>query len=187
LSELPKASSTALVIIAVIDLALFSNMTVFGLIAYVIGALGLALGILYSYKPSAIVGLLLTGVAGAASMEFTSLLDTGPLFAAIVGLMIPMFVITWIALSLHEESSRETWPARKTVSVSVLYAGLVLVSTPLISLLLSLFVPSVTTRFTTVTEAAILFVVLTVSAVILTGGMSAPGAPELASEGVSKK
>ncbi len=182
MSERSWILATTLVIIAIVDLALFSTITILTVLAYVIGALGIALGSRYSYRNASVLGLLITGTAAAASMNFTTVLDMGPLLAAISGLMIPMFVLAWAALAPSGDMIPSTPHARRGITLSVVFAGVVIASEPVATFFLSLLLPSLTTRFTTVSEVAIMLVVLTASGIFLTRARKAPGGRETAEQ-----
>jgi hypothetical protein len=167
--------TTILVIIAIVDLALFSTITILTVLAFIIGALGITLGNRYSYKSASVLGLLITGTAAAASMDFSTVLEAGPLLATISGLMIPMFVLTWAAVMPGVNMIPGGSHARRGIVLSVFYAGIVLASEPVASFFLSLLLPSITTGFNTVSEVAIVLVVLAATAIFLTRARKTPG------------
>jgi hypothetical protein len=160
--------SVAVSAIAIVDLALFSDMSALTLVAYLIGAFGLVLGIFYSYRPSSVIGALVIGAAAAASMESATILDASPLMAAIIGLIAPMAAISWIALSVQEEGSPEFLPPRRTVTLSAVYASAILAVTPASLFLLSILFPGVITRLTAVSEVSVMMIALIISSLFLT-------------------
>ncbi|MBU0624668.1 MAG: hypothetical protein KJ672_07465, partial [Candidatus Thermoplasmatota archaeon] len=94
-------------IVAVVDLAVFSQHSILVILAQVVGAALILLGMLYDYRPSSLTGLLIVATASAAAIELPSLLEVGQILTAIVSLAIPMFVLTWLALSAEEGESTD--------------------------------------------------------------------------------
>lgn len=187
MNGLSKITTIILVVIAMIDLALFSNMTILTLVAYLIGVLGMTLGIQFSYRSASVFGLFIIGTAAAASMEFATVLQVSPLLAAISGLMIPMFVLTWTAFSVNEQGHQDIGSSRRGIAASVFYAGVVLASAPVISFFMSFLLPTVTTRFSTVTEISIMMVVLITSGILLTTEKIGPRASTGSEEEAASK
>jgi hypothetical protein len=182
-----KTLDVAVAALAIVDLALFSDMTALTLVAYLIGAFGLVLGILYSYRPSSVIGVLVIGAAAAASMESTTILDASPLIAAIIGLVAPVSAISWIALSVQEEGSPEFWPPRRTVALSAVYASAILAVTPVSLFLLSILFPGVISRLTAVSEVSIMIIALIISTLFLTRQSISRKVPEPVAERASEE
>ncbi len=155
-------------IVAVVDLAVFSQHSVLVILAQAIGAALILLGMFYDYRPSSLTGLLIVATASAAAIELPSLLEVGQIVTAIVSLAIPMFVLTWLALSAQEGESTDVLLLKRPATIALTYALICLFSAPIVILLMSLLAPTTATRTTPITEIAIVLIVTVGGAIALT-------------------
>lgn len=155
-------------IMAVVDLAVFSQHGILVILAQAIGAALILLGIFYDYRPSSLTGLLIVATASAAAIELPSLLEVGQILTAIASLAIPMFVLTWLALSAEEGESTDVLLLKRPATIALTFALICLFSAPVVILVMSLLAPTAATRTTPMTEIAIMLIVTVVGAIALT-------------------
>ena len=157
-----------LVVVASADLLVFSQHGILVILAQAIGTVLILLGLLSSYRPSSLVGLLLTATASASAIDLPSLLEVGQIFTAIVSLAIPMFVLTWLALSAEEGESTDVLLLKRPAMIALTFAIVCLFSAPVVILVMSLIAPTTSIRLTPMTEIAIMLIATVVGAIALT-------------------
>jgi hypothetical protein len=145
-------------ILATADLMIFSRLTIFPLMAISIGIVVMFLGLEYSYRPASIIGMLVVAIAASASISIPSLLTIGNLLTAIIGLLLPLLMLIWIALSVEEGDNQQVAVVRRAAYVSVAYSLVCLWSAPLVVLVVSLFSPTIAMSMTTLGEISIMMV-----------------------------
>jgi hypothetical protein len=155
-------------IVAVVDLAVFSQHSIIVILAQAIGAALILLGTFYDYRPSSLTGLLIVATASASAIDLPSLLEVGQILTAIVSLAIPMFVLTWLALSAEEGESTDVLLLKRPAIIALTFALICLFSAPVVILVMSLLAPTTSTRVTPMTEIAIMLIVTVVGAIALT-------------------
>lgn len=168
MSQFTKTAKSILAVIAVADMSAFSDLTSLTLVSIILGSAVIILGLQFSIKFASIVGLLIVGVAAASSMNMVTVLEVAPLIGAITGLLIPMMLLLGICLTADDETDQAAEVGRKQLAIAIAFAGMVLASAPIVSLVLSFALPTVTMRFTAVTEIAIMMVFLIGGGIILT-------------------
>jgi hypothetical protein len=157
-----------LVVVASIDLAVFSEHSFLVVLAQAMGTVLILLGLQSTYRASALVGLLLTATASASAIDLPSLLEVGQIITAIGSLAIPMFVLTWLALSAEEGESADVLLLKRPAIIAVTFALICLFSAPVVILVMSLLAPTTSMRITPMTEIAIILIVTVVGAIALT-------------------
>lgn len=168
-----------LAIAAVADLIVFSQHSLLVILAQIVGAALVLLGMLYAYRPSSVAGLLIAATASAAAINLPSLLEVGQVITGILSLAIPAFILTWIALSAEEGESRDVILLKRPAMVALTYALICLWSAPLVILFVGLLRPTISARTTSTTEIAIIMITTIVGGVLLTRYMpAAAGAQE---------
>jgi len=169
-------------IVAVVDLAVFSQHSILVILAQAIGAALILLGMFYDYRPSSVTGLLIVATASAAAIELPSLLEVSQILTAIVSLAIPTFALTWLALSAEEGESTDVLLLKRPATTALIFALVCLFSAPIVVLVMSLLAPTISTRITPTTEMAIILIATTVGTIVLTRRASAaerlPGTQE---------
>jgi len=170
-------------IVAVVDLVVFSQHSILIILAQAIGAALILLGIFYDYRPSSLTGMLIVATASAAAIELPSLLEVGQILTAIVSLAIPMFVLTWLALSAEEGESTDVLLLKKPATTALVFALVCLFSAPIVVLVMSLLAPTISTRITPTTEMAIILIATTVGTIVLTRRASAAARLPVTQEG----
>ena len=157
-----------LVFAALGDLLLFSHATILTLIALGIGAAMILLGILNSYKPASVVGLIIVAIGAAGSMQLSTLLEIGAILTALIGLAVPLLLLTWTALSVEEEEPKEAFITKTPLIAALTYALLCLWTPSLVLLVMGFAIPTVSMRATATTEIAIMLVAVIIGGMILT-------------------
>ncbi len=137
----------------------FSRLTILSLAAIAIGVFTMFLGLEFSYRPASVIGLLAVAVTASASITILSLDTIGAVLTAMIGLLLPLLVLIWIALSAEEGDKQEVAVVRKSAALSVLFAIICLWSAPLAILAISFFAPTVAMSASTLTEISIVIVV----------------------------
>ncbi len=155
-------------VVAVADLVVFSQHSVLVVLAQAIGAALIILGMFYDYRPSSLTGLLIVATASAAAIELPSLLEVGQILTAIGSLALPMFVLTWLALSAEEGESTDVLLLKRPAIIAFTFVLICLFSAPLVILVMSLLAPTTSMRATPITEIAIMLMVTVVGAIALT-------------------
>jgi len=163
-----------LLIVAALAILLFSNLVAITIILITTGTILVMLGITIFYRPPSAIGLLLVATGAAMSVQLESLTEIRMFIVAVIGLFIPIFVISWVALSPKIEGISQQFLIRKPVLITVLYASICLVSVPAVVFLVSLFLPTISMRLSIMTEIAIILLVAIGGAVILTFRNSRP-------------
>lgn len=170
--------------LAVLDLMIFSHLTILPMIAILIGAVVIFLGIEYSYRPASIVGMLVVAIAASASISIPSLLTLSNLLTAMVGLLLPLLILIWLALSTEEGEAQEVTVVRNAALVSVGYALVCIWSAPIAILVVSLFSPTLAMNVSILVEISILLVITVAGGVLMmrrTPRTITPAEPESAS------
>jgi hypothetical protein len=147
-----------IMILATADLMVFSRLTLFPLMAISIGTVVMLLGVQYSYRLASVIGMLVVAIAASASVTVPSLLTIGELLTVIIGLLLPLMMLIWIALSAEEGDTQHVAVVRRAAYMSVAYSLACLWTTPLVVLAISLFSPSVAMSISTLGEISIMMV-----------------------------
>ena len=155
-----------LLAIAVVDLLVFSRLTGFSILTAALGSVMILLGIAYNDRQASALGLLVISVVAAASITITTLTDVSTVLTAFLGLLLPLFLLAYIALSA-EEGEAPPPLARRPVLVSVGYMTGCTLSAPIVVLLLSVLIPGVALRVETMTEMGIILVTATALGIAL--------------------
>lgn len=157
----------AVIILATADLMVFSRLTIFPLLGIIIGIVAMFLGLAYSYRPASVVGMLVVAVSASASISIPSLLTIGDLLTAIVGLLLPLLMLIWIALSAEEGDNQQVAVIRKAAYISVGYSLVCLWSAPIAVLVISVFAPTIAMSISTLGEIAIIMVATIASGLLV--------------------
>jgi len=157
-----------LVVAVAADIMIFSRITTLPLIAIAVGTAMVLLGIEYSYRVASFAGLLVVAATGGASVEITSLLELDTILTAMIGLLIPILVLVWLALSAEEGERQQVSVMKRPAAISLGYAFFCVWSVPIVILIMSLLIPTISMRITTITEAAIILIATIAGGVLLT-------------------
>lgn len=149
---------TAIVVAAVADMLVFSHLTFAVLVISAIGVAMMLIGLFFSYRPAALLGMLVVTICAAAAMEIATLLTVGNVLSALVGLVLPASVLAWLALSAEEQVTIDFSIARKPLAATAVYAVFSIASVAMFVIALGLVSPTLPTTITVVTESAIMLV-----------------------------
>jgi hypothetical protein len=163
----PKYAKILLILAVVADILVFSSATSLSIAFIGIGTAMILLGILYSYRLSSIVGFLIVSTVAANGADITSLTEIGPLMTALVGLLLPLFFLMWLALAAEEDAHMAPL-MRRPLAISLVYAFICLWCVPLLVLALGVFFPTVFARVSTMTEIALMLTVTITGGIALT-------------------
>ena len=158
-----------IVVIAVVDILVFSKASWLILLAMGVGATTILMGILFAYRPASAIGAVIIAIGAASSIEIPNLTGVSTLLTAIFGLLIPLFILVPVATSIEQGELRSSVLKRKPAILSALYLLGCVFSVPITVFLLSLFSPELSTRSSTTTETAILLLIAITGAVIVAG------------------
>ncbi len=153
-------------LLTVADLMLFSRLTIMPLVAIVIGVFTMFLGLEFSYRPASVVGMLVVAITVSASIAISSLITIGAILTAMLGLLLPLVMLIWIALSAEEGDTQSVAVVRRAAVLSVGYALVCIWSAPLTILVVSLFTPTIAMSASTLAEIAIILVATIAGAII---------------------
>ncbi len=139
-------------------LMLFSRLTLMPLVAIVIGVFTMFLGLEFSYRPASVIGMLVVAVTASASITISSVLTIDAILTEIIGLLLPLLMLIWIALSAEEGDTQNVAVVKKAAVLSVVFALICIWSAPVTIFIVSLFVPTIAMSTSTLTEIAIILV-----------------------------
>ena len=151
----------------------FCSMNTYTLFLLALGAGIMALAFFSYYRPGAVLGLLLVAIAAAESMEVDTLVEARMLLTAVIGLMLPVALLTQFALS-SEVEVRSQFRQRTPAVVAGAYAVICVCSVPITVAAVGLMFPSVTAKFSVLTEAAIVLLFVSIGATLLTSRRVGP-------------
>ena len=147
----------------------FSSMNAYTLFLTILGAGIMALAFFSYYRPGAVLGLVLVVTSVAFSMDIETLVEASMLTTSILGLMLPVTLLTLFALS-SEIESRPLYRPKRPMLVAGAFALLCVLSVPLTTVLVGIVMPNVTAKFSVLTETAIVLLFVSVGVTLLTSG-----------------
>jgi len=156
------------VAVLIADISVFSEVTILTLLAFILGGIMILLGILYAYQPSAFLGTLVVAVGGASSMQLTSVLDVGAFLTAFIGLLLPVLLLALHSLGVESEEIGKMAMRTKPALFAILFGGVCILSAPLVSAGISIFIPTMSMRLSTMSEIAVMLLVTVVGTLYLT-------------------
>ena len=156
------------VAVLIADISVFSEVTLITLIALVLGGIMILLGIFYAYRPSAFLGTLVVAAGGASSMQLTSVLDVGEILTAFIGLLLPVLLLTLHSLGVESEEIGKMAMRSKPALFAILFGAVCILSAPLVSAGISIFMPTMSMRLSTMSEIAIMLLFTVVGTLYLT-------------------
>ena len=157
--------SCSLAILSAVAMLAFSKANFGTLIGVLAGDILVIAGLLNKYTPAAVFGMLVAAASTGASTDIYTLTETSSLMTAILGLFLPVIVLTWLALSAEDE---DISVRRRPSLVTSVYAVLGLLSVPITVAVAGLVQPAFAARISTMTEVAILLFASAVGAIALT-------------------
>ena len=164
---LSKSIKLVILVLVAADFMIFSRITILPLVAMMVGVALSGIGIESSYRPASLFGLLIITTTAATSIEIPSLLDIGDIMIAFIGILLPSLAMIWLALSIEEGETLEVLFMKGPTAISLGYALVCVWSAPLVILVLSFFLPTVSTRVTILSEISIILVTAIAGAVFI--------------------
>jgi len=181
-NRLDDAAKILLVAVMVIEMSVFAEATVLTLISLALGGIMIALGSLYAYRPGAIVGVIVVAIGAASSIQLDTVLEASAVLTAVLGLLLPLFVLALHALGA-ELGDLRVLPARsRHAAFALLFGVICVISAPLLTGMMSVILPTMAMRLGITAETAILLLVAAAGSVILTRRTSARRTIEPAQE-----
>lgn len=168
MSRLDTASGILVVAILLVDMSVFTEATPLTLIALFLGGLMIVLGTLYSYREGAFLGVLVVATAATASIKLDSVLEVGAALTAILGVLLPTFLLSVHALRTEPGSAGLTSIKGRPVVLVMIFGILCVFAAPLVFGSVSMILPTMTIRLGAIAEIAATLLVATAGAVVLT-------------------
>lgn len=172
MNRLDAAAKVLVVVMLLAAMSVFMEATILTLIALVLGGAMVVLGSIYSYRPGTVTGVVAVAAGAAASVNLETLLEVRTVLTALLGLMLPLFLLALYTLGTGEDA-RTAPVKRRPALVALMFCLGCLLSAPLVVGLLSLVLPTMTTRLSGTAETAIVLLVAAVGSVLLTRHTSA--------------
>lgn len=182
MSRLDDAAKLLVVAVLITEISVFAEATVLTLMALALGGIMVALGSLYAYRPGAVAGLLVVATGAASSIQLDSVLEVSAILTAVLGLLLPLFVLALHALGAGQGDLKTMSARSRPAAFALLFGVACVLSAPLLIGLMGLFVPTMTMRLGGIAETAVLLLVAATGSVVLTRRMSAKRTIELARE-----
>ena len=162
-----KNIKLVILLLVAADFMIFSRITILPLAAMTVGVVLSSIGIASSYRSASLFGLLIVTTTAAASIEIPSLVDIGYIMTAFISILLPSLAMIWLALSIEEGETLEVLFMKRPTAISLSYALACIWSAPLVVLVLSFFLPTVSTRVTILSEISIVMVTAIAGAVFI--------------------
>lgn len=156
------------VAVLIADISVFSVVTVMTLLTLILGGIMILLGIFYAYRWSAFLGTLVVAAGGASSMQLTSVLDVGAVLTAFIGLLLPVLLLTLHALGVESEEIGKMAMKTRPALFAILFGAVCILSAPLLSAGISIFMPTMAMRLSTTSEIAIMLLITAAGTLYLT-------------------
>lgn len=157
-----------IIVLCVVVMSVFSNITLLTMTALALGTLAITLGISYSYRPASIVGLLTIYVSAASTMEIPTLIETSLVITAILGMLVPVVLLGILALSFEDEENDSIVIPKRPLAMSLFYGIVCVMAAPLVSLVISIVAPTIALNVNIVSQMALVFIVAIFGGVYLT-------------------
>ncbi|MBU1158518.1 MAG: hypothetical protein KKE24_04185 [Candidatus Thermoplasmatota archaeon] len=152
---------------SIIAILVFSRMSSYSLFVLAFGALIMLIAFASYYRPAGLFGLFIVAISATMSMQIDTLIETGPMIAVAVGMLIPMTLLTLFALS-SESDGENGYFQRRPVFLGAAYIGCCLLSVAVVIAITGLVFPHMSLRFYGLMEISILLMVSAVLAIALT-------------------
>jgi hypothetical protein len=167
LMEFGRDQKIVLSIGAIVVLMLFSRIEQATLLGMLVAATLMVLGLVVYSRPTCVIGMMIASGSAAASLGQQSLTVVGNLLNTGIGLIVPIYLLAWIALSAEEEP-RPIVIRRGPALVTSVYAIVCLLSVGIVALTLGVVAPAVAISMSALMEIAIVLLTTIVGITILT-------------------
>jgi hypothetical protein len=165
--KLGRDHKIVLAIVAIIVLMLFSQIETSTLLGMIVAAALMVLGLVSYSRTTCVIGMMIASGSAAASLGQQSLTVVGNLLNTAIGLLVPIYLLAWIALSAEDEP-RPIVIRRSPALLTAIYATACLLSVGVVALILGVIVPAVSIGMSALMEIAIVLLTTTVGITILT-------------------
>jgi len=167
-SKLDTGAKILVVATLLAAISVFMRATPFTLIALVLGGALIVLGSLYSYRPGAMIGLIIVAMNAASSIQLDSLLEVSTVLTAILGLLVPLFLLALYTLGTEQGNLLPISVRGKPVVSMLLFCFACILSAPVVIGLMSLIIPTITTQLSVTAETATLLLTTSVGCIYMT-------------------
>ncbi len=151
---------------------MFSILSVFTILALGIGTVVIVLGMMYGYRPAAVIGLMILAGISAAALHLETILAANVLMTAVLGRLIPLLVIAVLSLMADEPDLRVTIPTIRPFTIALILGSGCLFAAPVFGLILGLINPAFTTSLNLMNEIGIMMLISVIGAIVVTRGGS---------------
>jgi hypothetical protein len=166
--EIGRTAKMILALAAIAVIMMFSEMRAGTLLATIIGAGLILLGLASYYRPGCMAGLMITAGSAAISNNPGSLTVVASWLNAVFGILIPVYILTWVSLNSAYEESNQLILRSRASAYTLTFMLACLLSVPIAALILGLVAPTISTAMSVLTEIAIMLTVVTAGLILLT-------------------
>lgn len=168
MSRLDTAAKILVVATLLVAISVFTRATPLTLVALVLGGVLIVLGSLYLYRSGAMMGVMIVAMGAASSIELDSLVEISTVLTAILGLVVPLFLLALHALGAGQGDIRAMSVRSRPAITALSFCLACVLITPLTVGLMGLVVPTATIRLSVTAETAIVLLVLAAGSILLT-------------------
>lgn len=166
--KITRTVKGVLALLAVAAMLAFSQVNPGILLASILGAGLVMIGLASYYRPASVAGLVIAAGSAAISNNPGSLAEVPSWLNAVLGLLVPTYVLAWVALTSGAEESYELMIRSKASAYTVMFMLACLLSVPVASLVVGALYPSFSVAMSPMAEIAIMLLVATVGVILLT-------------------
>ena len=166
--KIQKRGLTIALGLAVLAILTLGQMSAVGILAISVGTFLLLLGLWISYRPAAVFGFMTLAVGSGLAVDFDSVTDVSTLMSAAVGILIPVYITGWVALSSEIDGPVNVSIFNRPTLLTIGYTMACVFSVPVASLVIGVLTPAMATHVNVVTEAALMLLVIAILVVALT-------------------
>lgn len=171
--ESTRELKIGLTFVAIALLLMFSSIGTSTLLGMVVAAALIVLGVVSYSRPTGVIGLLIASGSAAASLGQQSLTVVGNLLNMVIGLLAPVLILAWVALSAEEQQG-PILVRRKPAILTAIYAAACMLSVGLVALSLGVLSPSISVGMPALMEISIILLTATLGVILLTSGNPRP-------------
>ncbi len=133
----------------------------------------IVLGSFYWYRPGAMMGVVVVAIGAASSIQLDSVLEVGTVLTAVLGLLLPLFLLALQALGAEQGDIRVTSIRSRPALQALLFGLACVMAVPAAVGLTSFVLPTMTMRLDVTAETAILLIAAAAGSILLTRRTSA--------------
>lgn len=168
MSRLHTAAKILVVAILLTAISVFTRATPLTLIALVLGGVLVVLGSLYSYKPGAMMGVIIVAMGAASSIQLDSLLEISTVLTAILGLLVPLFLLALYTLGTALGDLRFLSARGRSAFSALLFCFACVLSVPVVIGLMSVVTPTIATQLSVTAETATMLLATAAGGIYMT-------------------